>query len=54
MNGEINIVINQLMKVNDISKDEAINYIQESFNIWRERSKHQWKLDISYIDDYIK
>ena len=40
--------------INDISKDEAINYIQESFNIWRERSKHQWKLDISFIDDYIK
>jgi hypothetical protein len=54
MNGEINIVINQLMKVNNISKDEAINYITESFNIWRERSKHQWKLDISFIDDYIK
>jgi hypothetical protein len=54
INGEINIVINQLMKVNNISKDEAINYIQESFDIWKERSNHQWKLDISYIDDYLK
>ena len=54
MNGEIDIVINQLMKVNDISYDEAIKYIRESFNIWSERNKKEWKLNIEYLKDYLK
>lgn len=52
INGELNIVINQLMKVNNISKDDAEKLIDEAFNLWRERSKHEWKLDISYIENY--
>lgn len=50
--GEEDIVINQLMKVNSMSKKEALNYINESFNIWDERSDHAWKCDISYLDTY--
>ncbi len=53
INNEEHIVINQLMKVNNISKNDALNYIKESFNIWRERNKHNWTLDISFIDSYI-
>lgn len=52
INGELNIVINQLMKVNNISKDDAEKLIDDAFTIWRERSKHEWKLDISYIENY--
>jgi hypothetical protein len=34
---EEDIVIKQLMTVNNISRNDAKNYIQNSFNIWRER-----------------
>lgn len=51
--GETDIVINQLMKVNNIPKTKAINYINESFNVWEERSKHEWECDISYLDEYL-
>jgi hypothetical protein len=50
--GLINQVIKQLMKVNGISFDDAIQYIDNSFDIWEKRSKFKWKLDISYLDNY--
>ena len=49
-----NIVINQLVTVNNITKIEAINYIDESFNVWQQRSAKKWKLDITYLDDFMK
>lgn len=52
INGELNIVINQLMKVNNIPKNEAEKLIDDAFTIWRERSKYQWNLDISFIQNY--
>lgn len=52
MKGEMNIVINQLMKVNNISRLEANEYITESFKIFENRSKYKWTSDISYIDNY--
>jgi 5-methylcytosine-specific restriction endonuclease McrA len=51
--GEEDIVIKQLMKVNKISDQESIEYINESFNIWIERSDKKWTLDISYLDEYL-
>jgi hypothetical protein len=54
MNGELEIVVNQLMKVNDITKDEALNYIKKSFNIWSKRSNFEWKLNTDYLKEYIK
>jgi hypothetical protein len=53
MNGEENIVINQLIKVNNITRKDAIDYINDSFTIWRERSKHEWTLDISVLNQYL-
>ena len=50
--GETPIVINQLMKVNEITETEAIAYMQEAFRIHANRSQFQWKLDISYLDEY--
>ena len=52
INGELDIVINQLMKVNNISKTDAENLLKEAFNLWNIRSKYQWTLDISYIENY--
>lgn len=53
INGELNIVINQLMKVNNITKNKAEKLLDDAFNIWRERSKHKWNLDIEFINNYV-
>jgi len=53
MNGEEDIVINQLMKVNNMSYKEAQKYISASFVVWKERSKHQWELDITKLKTYM-
>jgi len=45
------LAVEQLMKVNDISLQEAHKYIDSSFNIWSERSEHDWELDITYLDE---
>ena len=52
INGELNIVINQLMKVNNITKNEAEKLLDDAFTIWKQRSKYEWNLDISYIQNY--
>lgn len=38
-----------LAKVNGITLKEATAYIESAFVVWRERSKHQWKLDIDFL-----
>lgn len=54
MKGEEEIVITQLMKVNKMARNEALNYINESFLIWDNRSKHNWTIDISYLEEFKK
>jgi len=49
--GEYGIALNQLMTVNQIDKDEAEKYVEESFMVWEERSKFEWELDISYLNE---
>jgi hypothetical protein len=41
-----------LMKINKLTKKKAEEYIAQSFEIWAERSKKQWTLDISILSDY--
>lgn len=53
LNGEIDIVIKQLMSVNNLSKEQAMQYITDSFDIWEKRSRFKWNLDISYIEKYL-
>ena len=52
--GEEGIVINQLMKVNEMTEEEAIEYIEQTFEVWGERSEYDWELDISYLEEYLK
>jgi hypothetical protein len=54
INGEEDIVIEQLKKVNNMTSQEAIRYIDDAFVTWKQRSQHQWKLDISMLDLYKK
>ena len=42
------------MKVNGINKKAAEKYLDECFETWRERSTHEWKLDITFLDEYLK
>lgn len=44
--------IKHLKKVNDLTTKEAETYIQEVFQIWSERSKKNWKLDVSSLKTY--
>jgi hypothetical protein len=51
INGEENLVISQLMKVNNMDEFEAKNYLQDAFLIWDERSVFEWNVDISWLDN---
>lgn len=37
------------MTINNISKKEADKLIAEAFNIWNERSQHNWKIDTAKL-----
>ena len=45
-------VINQLKKVNGMTNDQALEYLNESFAIWRDRSSKNYTLDISFLETY--
>lgn len=48
--GELNLVLNQLMVVNKWSHEDAFEYLRDAFDLYRERSNHQWELDISILN----
>jgi len=52
INGESQIVLDQLRKVNGMDREEAMEYIDGAFDEWRKRSEHKWTLDISFLDTY--
>lgn len=54
MNGDGDIVIKQLMGVNGWDRETANEYIGACFEIWERRSRKEWKLDISYLNEYEK
>jgi len=40
------------MKINDLKKRPAEEYIGEAFELWQERSQHQWITNLSYLINY--
>lgn len=42
-----------LVKVNGWSREQANSYIRKSFEVWEERSRHEWTLDISWISQHL-
>ena len=46
--------IKHLMKVNGISENEAIAYIEQVFQDWEYKSQFNWILDISYLNEFIQ
>ncbi len=43
-------VIHQIARVNNLTPKETEDYIVQVFEQWHERSKHQWELDLSWLD----
>ncbi len=43
--------INWLNKINNWTREETESYISIVFEIWYQRSQHQWSLDLSYLDN---
>lgn len=52
-NGKLERAIRQFMKVNGITREEAIEYLKSEFDIWRERSQKEWSLNIDYLAEYM-
>ena len=52
--GNIERVQSWLAEINETTMEEASDYILAAFNEHRERSKHDWKLDTSYVKTYFE
>lgn len=44
----------QLCKVNKWDSIEATEYVQAVFDLWNLRSKHEWTVDISILDELLR
>lgn len=51
--GNGDIALRHLMRVNEITKKEANEYINYQFKVWEHRSKFQWTLNIEYLNQFI-
>lgn len=49
--GRYDVVLSQLMKVNDMTKEEAEAYVNSCFDVWEKRSKNNWELDITFLEN---
>jgi len=50
--GIYHLAMEQLMKVNGWNREEAIEYATGVFVEWKERSKHQWKINLDILKSY--
>lgn len=53
LNGEEEMVLKHMMKVNDMRLMEANEIIIQAFVVWKGRSDIQWSVNIDYIDTYL-
>lgn len=49
--GEITAVREHLRTINGWSQKEMETYENHVFSVWRERSEHDWRLDLSWLDN---
>ena len=47
---DMNAVIEHFMTVNRCTKAAYSKHNDEAFEIWKERSRHNWKVDLSFLD----
>jgi hypothetical protein len=45
--------VSHLATINNWSEGKAFDYVAESFEVWAERSKYEWALDISILQKYL-
>jgi hypothetical protein len=50
--GRYEEAVKHLAKVNGISIIKAENLVGDAFSLWKKRSQHEWKLDISHLKEY--
>ena len=50
MRGLVNETMNHLMRVNQITKEQAIAHVEEVFEEWCFRNSIEWILDISHLE----
>ena len=43
--------LQHLERVNNITKSEAEKVMNEAFDVWNERSKHEWTLDLTWLEE---
>jgi len=51
---DYNEVVKHFCKVNNCSERDFEQHVDRAFEIWRERSKHQWKQDFGNYKEFIK
>ncbi|HHA1944163.1 TPA: hypothetical protein ACOEMQ_003024 [Enterobacter hormaechei subsp. xiangfangensis] len=50
LRGKKDEAVAHLALVNGWSLQGAFDYVDEAFDVWRERSRHAWLLDISWLE----
>ena len=51
INGKFDEAVQHLMKVNKLTEDDALLYIDKAFLQWDLRSNYMWTVDISWVDN---
>ena len=52
MEGHEPEALGQLATVNGWTPEQCAEYVDEAFAVWRKRSEHQWKVDLSFIEEH--
>ncbi|MDX7626827.1 hypothetical protein SJ751_20015 [Enterobacter bugandensis] len=50
LRGKKDEAVAHLALVNGWSLQGAFDYVDETFDVWRERSRHAWQLDITWLE----
>lgn len=51
LKGNYKEALRHLAKINKISLTVAQEYVNKSVELWRERSKYSWEIDLSWLDN---
>ncbi len=52
VSGKFDQALKHLMKINKFKKLEATKFVSDAFLKWEERSKKEWTVDISHLEEY--
>ncbi len=49
ISGNVEVAQAHLAKVNNWKEETVNSYIASAFSVWEKRSRHEWKLDLSWL-----